>query len=345
MTKKISDLINSTATSHRACVSEIVTLLSLKNPHYLYEQADAVRARYMGNAVYLRGIVEFSNYCRKNCAYCGIRAGNRTVTRYRLDQQEIIDTCKRIEKAGQTTVVLQSGEDVFFTANILADLIKRIKQETRLAITLSVGERDEATYALWKAAGMDRFLLRFETSDRKLFSELHPDDDFDERIACLRTLQKLGVQTGSGFLIGLPYETLEQLAEDILFCTQLNLDMIGCGPFIVHPKTPLKNFKNPFDPEVFFKTIAILRLLNPKAHIPATTAFDAIDPNGRNRLLTAGANVFMPNATPSQYRKHYLLYPNKPCVDETPGDCAACVIMRIQALGREIGKGPGHSSQ
>jgi len=176
-----------------------------------------------------------------------------------------------------------------------------------------------------------------------LFSECHPDDDFDTRIACLKNLKDIGVQVGSGLLIGVPKETYEQLAQDLLFCTQLELDMIGVGPFIPHGSTPFSDASNPFDAEVYFKVIAILRLLNPCAHIPSTTAFDAIDPNGRNLLLQRGANVFMPNATPKKYRSEYLLYPGKPCVDESADDCASCVRLRIKSVGRTIGVGPGHS--
>lgn len=309
----------------------------------LYNQADKVRETYLGDEVYLRGIIEFSNHCRKNCAYCGIRALNTMVHRYRISDDEILATCKKIEAYQQTTVVLQSGEDVYYTQEVLGELISTIKHETKLAITLSVGERSKDTYAYWKEKGMDRYLLRFETCNRDLFATMHPDDDFDERLNCLRDLKDVGVQVGSGFLIGLPGETLEQLADDILFCTQLNLDMIGVGPFIAHPNTPLSDLKNPFDPEIFFKTIAILRLLNPKTHIPATTAFDAIHPNGRNKALTIGANVFMPNASPKAYRKDYLLYPGKPCIDESGDDCAGCVVARIGMLGRKIGTSRGDS--
>ncbi|MFH1428743.1 MAG: radical SAM protein, partial [Candidatus Margulisiibacteriota bacterium] len=218
-----------------------------------------------------------------------------------------------------------------------------IKKETNLAVTLSVGERDKETYQYWQKKGMDRFLLRFETANRKLFKYCHPDDDFDKRIQSLNDLKELGVQTGSGFLIGLPKETYEELAEDILFCTDLDLDMIGVGPFIPHGDTPFGETENPFDPEVYFKVIAILRLLNKNAHIPSTTAFDAIQPGARDLLLQRGANVFMPNSTPKKHRKHYMIYPNKPCTEESASDCAVCVIRRVEKLGRTIGKGHGHS--
>lgn len=332
----LTSIFEKTDADKNLTLSEIEHLLQLAPPDLslLYQKADQVRHAFMGDRVYLRGIIEFSNYCKKNCFYCGIRAGNTLVQRYRMGLDEILDVCKKMEKKFQTTVVLQSGEDVGFTKEILGELIARIKKETSLAVTLSVGERPADTYLYWKQKGMDRYLLRFETSDPQLFKEVHPDDDFEERLSCIYELQKIGVQTGSGFLIGLPNETLLQLAGDILFCTQLKLDMIGVGPFIANPNTPLGHTQNPFETEIFFKTMAILRLLNPKAHIPATTAFDAIAPDGRNRLLKAGANVFMPNASPRAYRKHYLLYPGKPCVDESDEDCAGCVLKRITSLGR-----------
>lgn len=309
----------------------------------LYDKADSLRREYMGDEVYLRGIMEFSNFCVRNCSYCGIYAGADHVKRYRIPDDEIVETCGDIERRGFTTVVLQSGEDPFYTREKIGNIIRRIKQSTSLAVTLSVGERDAETFRHWKRSGMDRYLLRFETSDAGLFSRCHPDADLGERLECLRVLKELGVQTGSGFLIGLPGETLDALARNIVFCTGLSLDMIGVGPFIPHGKTRFNSSTNPFDNEIFFKTVAVLRLLNKRAHIPSTTAFDAAHPRGRDLLLMRGCNVFMPNATPAEYRKHYILYPGKPCVDESSEDCAACVIKRLSALGRKIGRGPGHS--
>ncbi len=323
--------------------SDILNLLLLPDPEPLYQEADYCRKQNMGDDVYLRGIIEFSNICVKDCHYCGIRSSNTDVKPYRIPDNEIIETCQKMVVWGYTSVVLQSGEDPFYTTEKLTHLIKTIKATTPLAITLSVGERNEATYRAWKEAGMDRYLLRFETSNPKLFQESHPDDDLTNRLECLEILRRMGVQVGSGFLIGLPNETLEQLAEDILFCTQLDLDMIGIGPFIAHPNTPFSSQSNPFSPDIFYKTIAILRLINPRAHIPATTAFDAIDPKGRNRVLQRGANVFMPNATPMAYREHYQLYPGKPCISESSDDCAGCVKGRLKRLGRTIGNDAGHS--
>lgn len=319
----------------------------------LYMAADRVREQNMGDKVFLRGIIEFSNYCHRSCDYCGIRALNGDVQRYRMSIEEIVAVAAEAEKLGNTTVVLQSGEDPWFTCDRVCEMIQAIKARTRLAVTLSIGERPPDELRRFREAGCDRYLLRFETSDRELFRRIHPDDDFDGRIRCLQHIREAGIQLGSGFMIGLPGGTIETLVDDILFATALDLDMIGCGPYLAHPGTPLAE-QAPAeatsragavfaDFELYFKTIAILRLLNPLAHIPATTAFDALQPDGRDLVLQRGANVFMPNVTPQAYRVHYQLYPNKPCVDEDSGQCSRCVRGRVARLGREIGTGPGDS--
>lgn len=325
---------------------EVAGALQL-DPHYyklLTEAADRVRARWMGDAVYLRGIIEFSNVCKKKCSYCGIRAENRKVNRYTMSEEEILAMCSRMQEDGCTTVVLQSGESPVFSDERFRKLLSRIKKEIGLAITGSVGVRSIEVYKKWFAAGLDRYLLRFETSDPDLYDYIHPDSTLSERLQALHDLRLTGIQTGSGFMVGIPGETVETVADNILLCRRLQLDMIGVGPFISHPDTPLAGEKNTWSnkPDFPYAVIALLRLANPTAHIPATTAFDALDPgSGRNRLLTGGANVFMPNVTPAEYRGDYLLYPDKPCVDETPGQCALCVKARIENLGRKIGTGPG----
>jgi biotin synthase len=312
----------------------------------LYREADSLRRQTMSDAVYIRGIIEFSNVCHNDCLYCGIRAGNRNVKRYVIPADEIMETVRQMPALGQTTVVLQSGESQAYSDHDFGQLIKRIKTETPLAVTVSAGNRTEDVYRYWKDCGMDRYLIRFETSDPALFARLHPDCSLDERLNCLRILSKLGVQAGSGFMIGVPGETLAILADNILLCRELQLDMIGIGPFIAHPDTPLAHEPNAYasEPEMFFKALAVLRLANPDAHIPATTAFDAVFPGrGRNLALQRGANIFMPNSTPGKYREHYQLYPGKPCITESSNECASCVLARIRAIGRTIGTGPGHS--
>ena len=313
----------------------------------LFAAADDVRGEQMGAAVHVRGIIEFSNQCANDCLYCGIRASNSQVRRYRLDDEEILEIARRMDRWRQGTVVLQSGE----TASPLQDrqlgeLVRRIKAETPLAVTLSVGNRPRDTYAYWRDCGMDRYLLRFESSDAAIFGRLHPDCSLAARLDCLHALRDLGVQVGSGFMVGLPGETLDTLAANILLCRSLALDMIGIGPFIPHPDTPLGEARNVHagDPQMFFVALAVLRLFNPRAHIPATTAYDAVFPGeGRNLALQRGANVFMPNNTPGRVRRDYQLYPDKPCVDEESGQCAACVLLRLKGLGRPVGEGPGHS--
>jgi biotin synthase len=318
----------------------------------LYRAADRVRQSVMGDEVYLRGIIEFSNHCRRSCDYCGIRGPNRAVKRYRMTPEEIVELSIEAKRLGNTTVVLQSGEDPWFTAERLCAILRDIRRQADVAITLSIGERPLEELRAFRAAGCDRYLLRFETSDRLIFKAIHPDDDYDERMACLANLRTAGIQVGSGFMIGLPGGSLRTIARDLLFATALDLDMIGCGPFLPHPETPLAGEGPAVSPggaglladrDVYFRTIALLRLLNPKAHIPATTAFDALLPDGRDLVLTRGGNVFMPNVTPQKYRSLYQLYPNKPCVDEDGAKCSLCVVGRIARIGRTIGKGPGHS--
>ncbi|HXP96803.1 MAG TPA: [FeFe] hydrogenase H-cluster radical SAM maturase HydE [Telmatospirillum sp.] len=313
----------------------------------LFRAADAQRRARMGDEVYLRGIVEFSNICANDCLYCGIRRSAGAVNRYQVALEEILDVARRMVGWKQGTIVLQSGEVASPAEDRrIGEIIRRVKDETGLVVTMSAGNRSRDVFSHWRDCGMDRYLLRFETSDPRLFAFLHPDCSLAERLRCLDDLRSLGVQVGSGFMIGVPGETLEILADNILLCRDLDLDMIGIGPFIAHPETPLAGQSNVYadDMEMFFVAMAALRLINPDSHIPATTAFDAVFPHqGRDLCLERGANVFMPNNTPGQYRRDYQLYPNKPCVDETDGQCSQCVTARIWALGRQVGDGPGHS--
>jgi len=312
----------------------------------LYREADAIRHRKMGDEIFIRGIVEFSNVCANNCLYCGIRASNKNFKRYSMSADEILEAAFSMEQSSLSTIVLQSGEAPGIRDEEIGAIIRRIKKETNLAVTVSVGNRPQETYRYWRECGMDRYFLRFETSNPELFGRLHPGCTLEERLACLGYLRNLGIQTGSGFMIGLPGETIDILAGNILLCREFDLDMIGIGPYIPHPDTPLGNTINAYsdNPEVFFKSLAVLRIFNPEAHIPATTAFDAVFPGeGRTLALQRGANIFMPNSTPVQYRKDYLLYPGKPGVDDDPDQCLDSATVRIKSLGRLIGKGPGHS--
>ncbi len=345
--KLTQDLLNRLLNGERLAAADLAALLNAQGKacDLIYQAADALRQRSMGDPVHLRGIIEFSNICKNHCWYCGIRCDNTGVGRYRMSEDEVLEVAHNAKRWGCGTVVLQSGEDPFFTAELLSALVRRVKLETGLAVTLSVGVRTREELALIRQAGCDRYLLRFETTSNALFSAIHPDESFEHRVQCLKDLRDLGYQVGSGFMIGLPGSTPEMIANDILFATRLKLDMIGCGPFLSHPDTPLAEKPLLEDRSVYYKAIALLRLLNPAAHIPATTAFDALDPDGRNLVLTRGANVFMPNLTPGRYRKLYQLYPNKPCVDEDGAACAICVRGRLSALGRGIATGPGHTAR
>lgn len=342
---KIQTLLNKLEHHEPVDSTDLVTLLQAQGEEctQIYAAADQMRKAHMGEEVFLRGIIEFSNICRNRCLYCGIRITNTGVTRYRMSDEEILQTAHNATRWGCGTVVMQSGEDPTFSVEHMCEILRRIKSETGLAVTLSIGILPRAELARLKEAGCDRYLLRFETSNRDLFSQIHPDETFERRIQCLTDLRELGYQVGSGFMIGLPDATLEMIAQDLLFATTLKLDMIGCGPFLSHPDTPLAEKPLLADITVYYKTIALLRLLNPRAHIPATTAFDALEPDGRNNVLIRGANVFMPNLTPGKYRNLYQLYPNKPCVDEDGAACALCVRGRLASLNRPLGKGPGHS--
>lgn len=341
------ELLNRLLSGEAPSATALASLLKAqgKDGELVYATADRVRAENFGDTVHLRGIIEFSNICKNHCWYCGIRCDNTGIGRYRMTEEEIVDTAKNAKLWGCGTVVLQSGEDPFFTADLLSGIVRRIKAETGLAVTLSVGVRPREELAQLKAAGCDRYLLRFETTSNALFSAIHPDETFEHRVQCLTDLRGLGYQVGSGFMIGLPGSTPEMIAHDILFATLLKLDMIGCGPFLSHPDTPLADKPLLEDRGIYYKAISLLRILNPRAHIPATTAFDALEPEGRNLVLQRGANVFMPNITPGKYRRMYQLYPNKPCVDEDGAACAFCVRGRLVSLGREIGTGPGHAQR
>jgi len=309
---------------------------------WLYAHADKLRKRYMGDEIHIRGIIEFSNHCRRDCLYCGLRRSNPQVVRYRMETDEILKSAEIARGLGYRTVVLQCGEDKGFSVDQICAIIRDIKTKYDLAITLSLGELSREEYARLKDAGADRYLMRFETTDRALFQRLKPNCDYDHRFEILDWLRGLGYQVGSGIMIGLPGQTVVSIAEDILKFQELNLDMIGNGPFIANPQTPLSGQGGGTVTQAL-KLVALTRIVTKDAHIPATTALGTIDPQGRQKALQCGANVFMPNVTPKKYREHYLLYPNKICIGEEPSDCGQCVKDMIESLGRTIGQGHGHS--
>jgi biotin synthase len=339
----IKKLVDKASQFQELSKKELVFLLKqpLEKVDYLLDKADQKRDEIFANEVHLRAIIEFSNYCRQNCFYCGLRKDNQNIERYQLKQEEIVDTAEAASEIGYKTVVLQSGEDEY-PAQEIAEIIKKIKNNTSMAVTLSLGERDFGAYKLWREAGADRYLLKHETADRELYNKYHPGMSFDNRIESLKYLKNLGYQIGSGVIIGLPGQTEEILAEDILLLKELDIDMMGAGPFIPHQQTPLKG-KERGTVEMTLKFNALCRLLMPLVHIPATTALGTIDVEGRQKALKAGANVVMPNVTDSSYREKYQIYPDKICINEEAGDCRQCIGSIINSLGRYVSQTAGHS--
>lgn len=320
----------------------------------LWNRADAVRRAHVGDAVYLRGLIEISNHCARQCGYCGLRAGNRSIVRYRMGIDEILESARKAVELGFGTTVLQAGEDPGITRDWMVEVIRRIKTETGLAVTLSLGERPEEDLIAWKNAGADRYLLRFETSDRELFDFIHPGlhGQSSDRVAILRQLKALGYEAGSGIMVGLPGQTYASVANDIRLFHELDLDMIGIGPFIAHPQTPLgrgeslrkldKDEQVPNTELMVYKAVALTRLACPDANLPSTTALATINKaNGRELGLQRGANICMPNLTPVKYRRLYEIYPAKACIDDTADACHQCLSLRIAGIGRQVGTGPG----
>jgi biotin synthase len=316
----------------------------------LYARAARVKQEQVGRKVFYRGLIEFSNICGKNCYYCGIRRDNRDLKRYNLGDNEILEASRYAWENRYASVVLQSGEieSEGFTDRIekLLREIKRISNN-ELGVTLSLGEQHPDVYRRWFDAGAHRYLLRIESSNPGLYQKIHPDDgrhDFDRRIECLRTLKDIGYQTGTGIMVGLPFQTPEDIASDIIFMEEFDIDMVGLGPYIEHKDTPMTEYRNLLLPPVerfhlALKTIALLRIIMKDINIAAATALQAIDPIGREKALMVGANVIMPNITPGKYRDSYKLYENKPCTDEEAEDCSSCLEARIHMAGDEIGYG------
>ncbi len=320
----------------------------------LWERADGCRRINVGDSVHLRGLLEISNHCCRMCTYCGLRAGNRDLVRYRMDENEIMACVFQALAAGYKTIVLQAGEDYGIESRRLAGIVQRIRSETPLAVTLSMGERPEKDLALWRKAGADRYLLRFETSDNALYRRIHPAKPGDtlHRKDILPMLKQLGYETGSGVMIGIPGQDYGSLARDILLFRRLDLDMVGVGPFIPHPATPLgqdalmkplKESQVPATDTMTFKVIALTRLVCPEANIPATTALATINAaDGIKKALQRGANVVMPNITPIPYREFYEVYPGKARIADSGSLPEADGVYRwISEIGRSAGTGQG----
>ena len=331
---------------------ELVLLLNSEGEErqQLFQQAQDIKLQAVGNKVYFRGLVEFSNICSKDCLYCGIRKSNDKVIRYEASDEEILEVCRFawINRFG--SVVLQSGENSSpaFVQRINI-LLRKIKETSNneLGITLSCGEQSPETYREWYESGAHRYLLRIESSNPDLYRKIHPDNEFhsfDRRLQALTDLKAAGYQVGTGVMIGFPFQTLEDLADDLLFFKRMDIDMVGMGPYIEHEDTPMYQFRNQLKTkqqrfDLALKMVATLRLLMPDINIAAATALQAIDPAGREKALTIGANILMPNLTPCIYRKEYQLYENKPCLDEDAELCRNCLEARIELAGCEIGYG------
>lgn len=319
---------------------EIIDILKNNDKNeWLFSLADKVRRENVGDEVHLRGLIEFSNICHCFCKYCGLRCENKELDRYRILPDDIVKYAQKAVEMGYKTIVLQSGEDAFYTKEILCDIIRRIK-EFDVALTLSIGERSFQDYKAFRDCGADRYLIRIETTDKDLYKKMHPNMSFENRVRCLNDLKKLGYEVGTGCLVGLPGQTVESLADDILFFKEINADMIGIGPFIAHPHTPLKDIPNG-NFTLALKVMALTRILLKNINIPATTAMETLNPNGRIIALQSGANVVMPNVTTTEYRAKYEIYPNKICINENPSQCYNCIGGKIRSIGRTISKDYG----
>lgn len=303
---------------------------------YLIEKAHKTRMKIYGDKVFMRGLIEFTNYCKRDCIYCGIRASNKKANRYRLSLEEILSACKEGDRLGYKTFVLQGGEDDFYTDDRMVEIIREIKKSfPESAITLSIGEKPYEAYKRYYDAGADRYLLRHETASKELYKKLHPKASFGNRIECLWNLKKIGYQVGAGFMVGLPEQTNEDFVKDLYFLKELQPHMVGIGPFISHKDTPLANKENGTVEKTVI-LLAIIRLLLPKVLLPATTALGTIDPLGREKGLKAGANVVMPNLSPIRVREKYSLYNGKICTGDEAAECRNCIEGRIARAGFSI---------
>ena len=337
---KTLDLIRKAQVEHNLNKDEIVAILADDGCNEaLFKAADKVRAEYVGKGVHLRALIELSNICAKSCYYCGLRCENTNLERYILSVQETIEFAAEAKREGYKTVVLQSGEADNFSTAEMVEIISGIKSMD-MAITLSLGEKTYEQYKAYKDAGADRYLLRIETTNEEIYDKLHPKMSYKNRLKCLQNLRDLGYEVGTGCLVGLPQQTLADLADDILFFKKFNVDMVGLGPFIPNPDTPLKNLEAG-DFFLSIKVMALVRLLLPDINIPATTAMESLHKDGRKIALQAGANVIMPNVTATNYRQKYLLYPGKIGLQVSTKQNRQKVIEMINSIGRFVSDNKG----
>lgn len=327
---------------------ELLSVTEENERQLIFKKAAQIRDKYCGKYIYLRGLIEYSNICSKNCNYCGIRASNKQISRYCITPQELEKAVEFARINDFSSIVIQSGErsNKEFVDNIERDVINIISKGD-LNITLSCGEQSFETYSKWRSAGVKRYLLRIETTNRVLFKKLHPLDfnhDFDNRLNALKNIKKAGFQTGTGVMIGLPFQTEADLADDLIFFRDLDIDMVGMGPYVEHWDTPLYKFHKQLLPaqkrfDISLLMIAVLRILMKDINIAAATALDALNPNGRVEAIKVGANVFMPNITPFHYRSEYFLYSGKPCKNEIGIDLLSSINQIAEETGYKIGFG------
>jgi len=336
-TKELIDKLEQERTLSKEEFMFLIDNYTEEDRQYAAGKANAVREKYYRRDVYLRGLIEFTNYCRNDCLYCGIRRSNPNAERYRLTEEEILGCCDKGYELGFRTFVLQGGEDAWFTDERLVQIIRQIKQNhDDCAVTLSIGERSRESYQKLYDAGADRYLLRHETANEEHYGMLHPAElSLKNRKQCLWNLKEIGYQVGAGFMVGSPYQTSAYIAEDMLFLKELEPDMVGIGPFIPHHDTPFRD-KKAGTAEFTIFLMSLLRLMLPKVLLPATTALGTVSGDGRERGILAGGNVVMPNLSPGGVRGKYLLYDNKICTGDEAAECMACMSRRMERIGYHV---------
>lgn len=337
---RINELIDKLEKEHilsKEEFAEIIKNHTQENDEYLFEKARNIREKIYGKAVYMRGLIEFTNYCKNDCLYCGIRRSAKNAERYRLSEEQILDCAETGYKLGFRTFVLQGGEDNHYSDEMICNIVSEIKKRfPDCAVTLSIGEKSRESYEKYFAAGADRYLLRHETANEEHYGKLHPKElSLKNRKRCLSDLKEIGFQTGCGFMVGSPFQTAENLAEDLIYINELQPHMVGIGPFIPHHDTPFKDEKAG-TLEMTLLMLGLVRLTVPNVLLPATTALGTIHPKGREKGILAGANVVMPNLSPKDVRKKYLLYDNKICTGDEAAECIACLGRRISSVGYEL---------
>ena len=337
MKNEIKGLIDKAEAEHTLSNGEYLALLENRTPaaaQYLFDRAKAVKQAVYGNAVYMRGLIEFTNYCKNDCYYCGLRKSNRGAERYRLSKEEILACCAAGYGLGFRTFVLQGGEDPFYKDEKITDIVRAVKKNhPDCAVTLSIGEKSRGSYEAYREAGADRYLLRHETANAAHYARLHPKEmSLEQRKQCLFTLKDLGYQVGCGFMVGSPHQTAACLVDDLRFIEELAPHMVGIGPFLPHSRTPFAAEAGG-SLELTLYLLALIRLILPGVLLPATTALGTADPSGREKGILAGANVVMPNLSPVGVRKKYLLYDNKICTGDEAAECRRCMDRRMERIG------------